>query len=96
MRKINSSNFDTIIKDRVLVQFSATWCGPCKILTQTIESNENKFSVDCFKIDLDESMDIANSYSVKAVPTLILFEDGKELKRITGSKPLDKLLDFAS
>ena len=96
MISINSSNFDSIIKDRVVVQFSATWCGPCKILSQTIETNKEKFNTPFFKIDLEESMDIAKSYSVKAVPTLILFEGGKEVKRLTGSKPLDKLLEFAN
>ena len=96
MIQINSKDFNDKIRDRVVVQFSATWCGPCKALTKTIESNKDKFKIPCYKIDIDESMETARTYNVRAVPTLILFEAGKEIKRITGVKPLDELLQFAS
>jgi thioredoxin len=80
----------------VVVQFSATWCGPCRILTKTIEANEESLSVRFVKINLDNAQDLAAKYNVRAVPTLILFDNEQEVSRVTGNKTLTQLRDFIS
>lgn len=82
------SNFDTIIKSEkpVLVDFFATWCGPCQmlgpILKQVKDSLGDRISI--IKIDVDKNQQIASQYQVRGVPTMILFQNGKQLWRQSG------------
>lgn len=70
--------------NKVLTIFSApAWCAPCKSLHNTIE--ENELDIDIQFIDVDESPEAAKEYSIRSVPTLILFVNGEEAKRTTGS-----------
>lgn len=79
---------DLISKDTVLVDFFATWCGPCKMLGPVLESlASTRSSVKIVKVDVDECESLARSYGIMSVPTLYLFKDGK----VIGSK-----LGFAS
>ena len=79
------SNFDTIINSEkpVLIDFFATWCGPCKtlepILKQVKDSMGERISI--IKIDVDKNQQIASKYQVRGVPTMILFQNGKQLWR---------------
>jgi len=74
-----------LAKGKVLVDFWAEWCGPCKALEPTLE--EISHSIDLVKINADDNSGLTAEYSIRAIPTLILFEDGKEVKRITGARP---------
>ena len=62
----------------VLVDFFATWCGPCKMLSPTVEeiAEESDGSFSVFKVDIDEGEDIAMDFAIMSVPTLIIFKDG--------------------
>ena len=96
MKSINEKEFKELTQERVVIQFSATWCGPCKVLTKTIELNENELNLPFYRIDLDESPELAKSLKVMAVPTMILFDKGEEVKRTSGSKSINQLQDFIS
>ena len=92
MEHITSNNFDEKIKkDRVLVDFYATWCGPCKMLGLVLEKFDDENIVSILKLDVDEAKDVAEKYKVFTIPTLIIFENGKELKRKVGYQSLDEL-----
>ena len=92
MEHITSNNFDEKIKkDRVLVDFYATWCGPCKMLGLVLEKFDDENIVPILKLDVDEAKDVAEKYKVFTIPTLIIFENGKEIKRKVGYKSLDEL-----
>lgn len=82
----NKENFDSLISnDVVLVDFFATWCGPCKMLTPVLEELSNDRSlVKIVKVDIDESMDLAKRYGIMSVPTLLLFKDGKLIANKVG------------
>lgn len=77
----------------VLVDFTATWCGPCKMIAPIIEQlyHEWQGKVKVVKCDADQSPGLLGRYRILGVPTLILFKDGQIAERITGYLPKDKL-----
>ena len=87
-------DFNEIIKNKVLVDFYADWCGPCKMLAMEIEKAASEIDIDIVKVNVDEEEDIARRYGVMSIPTLILFENGQELKKTIGFMPKDKIKDF--
>jgi thioredoxin 1 len=95
---LDKENFDEVINGGkpVLVDFWATWCGPCKMLAPVIEeiAEEVKDEVVVAKLDVDKAQEIALRYQVMSIPTLILFKDGKEEKRTVGFQPKARILDF--
>ena len=76
-------------EDAVLVDFFATWCGPCKMLTPVLESVANKLDgkVKIVKVDVDESPDLAQRYGIMSVPTMILFKKGQQTAAFSGYMP---------
>lgn len=89
--KEESSFIEEIKKDKVLVDFFATWCGPCKMLGVTLENYEKEDKdLEILKVDIDEFPSIARKYGIMSVPTLILFEKGKIIKQELGFKNLDE------
>ena len=87
-------DFNEIIKNKVLVDFYADWCGPCKMLAMEIEKVASEIDIDIVKVNVDDEEDIARKYGVMSIPTLILFENGQELKKTIGFMPKDKIKEF--
>ncbi|MGL4913444.1 MAG: thioredoxin [Romboutsia sp.] len=77
----------------VVVDFFATWCGPCKMLAPVFESvgEELEDSAEFYKIDIDESMELVQRFEVTTVPTVIVFKDGQEMDRLVGFIPGNSL-----
>ena len=71
-----------------VVDFSATWCGPCKMVAPIVEklSDEYDGKVDFYNVDVDENGDVASKYGVQNIPTIVFFKDGNEIKREVGFK----------
>lgn len=90
----SKSSFDTSVIGGstgrlVLLDCFATWCGPCKMIAPKISamSQEEKYkdSVDFYKIDVDEASDVAAELGIRAMPTFLLFKDGKQIEEIVGA-----------
>ena len=85
-------NFDELIKNgAVLVDFYATWCGPCKMLTPVLENLEDKINV--VKVDIDKFQKLTMNYRIMSVPTMIFFKDGKKSEEVIGFHTSDELLE---
>lgn len=77
----------------VLVDFFATWCGPCKALMPTVDEIANEHpEIKVGKVDVDEEMELARQFKVFSVPTLMVFKDGKVLKQMLGVQTKEQIL----
>ena len=97
MLEVNKDNFESIVldsKERVLVDFNATWCGPCKMLGPILEEISNERSYKIVSIDVDNNMDLAKEYGIISIPCLIVIENGKEIKRSVGLRSKDDIISM--
>lgn len=88
----DGNNFNEIIRERVLVDFYANWCGPCKLLGPVLDKISDEVKV--LKVNVDLNQDLARSYGVMSIPCVILFDKGQEIKRSIGFVPEGKLREF--
>ena len=80
---------------KVLVDFYATWCGPCKMMHPVIEELAKDYpELKIIKVDVDQHEDLAMNYGVMSIPTIILFENGEEKNKSIGFTPKDKLVSW--
>ena len=97
LKHINTAaEFEAAIKEgTVLVDFFATWCGPCKMLSPVLEevANENP-NINVLKIDVDEVGGLAARYGIQAIPTLMLFKDGQRVETRMGYQNKNQLVAF--
>ncbi len=94
---LNDSNFNQEIansKGVALVDFWAEWCGPCKMLAPVIEEIAKEFEgkAKICKLNVDESQKVASEFKIMAIPTIILFKDGKQVDRLVGLQSKQNLV----
>lgn len=81
-------------KGLYVVDFFATWCGPCKMLAPVFDevAKDMQTQIKFGKVDIDQSLDIARKYDVSTVPTIIVFKDGDAVEKIVGFMPKESLI----
>ena len=96
---LDSQNFESEITNSlspIIVDFFASWCGPCKMLSPVLEKIDEKFeeNLKILKVDIDKFPELANKYNIMSVPTLIFFENGEIVRQETGFMLEEKIMEF--
>lgn len=97
LEHVNTESFQSQVLQSaspVLVDFTAVWCGPCKMLEPILKELADLWAgkVHIVKVDVDQNPELAMQYNIMGVPTLMLFREGKVLERLSGYQPKDRLL----
>lgn len=100
LKHINEDNFKTEVLEAekvTLVDFFATWCGPCQMLAPVLEKISNsRADFDIAKIDVDQLPDLAVEYGVEVVPTMVIFKNGKVMNKFEGFKSESEIVEEVS
>ncbi|HBI3607264.1 TPA: thioredoxin [Staphylococcus aureus] len=94
--KVTDADFDSKVESGVqLVDFWATWCGPCKMIAPVLEelAADCEGKADILKLDVDENPSTAAKYEVMSIPTLIVFKDGQPVDKVVGFQPKENLAE---
>lgn len=100
VHSLDDNNFDAEVlktSGKVLVDFSATWCGPCKMLSPIVDKLADEFAgtLKVGKVDIDAAPGLAAKYSIRSVPTVLVFENGEQKASHIGLAQRDKLVKLA-
>ena len=85
---------EVIKKDRVVIDFYAEWCGPCKMLSPILDKVSKELNLDTYKVNVDEVEDVARQYGIMSIPTVMIFEKGKMTKKNVGFMDEAELREF--
>ncbi len=93
LQKLTDETFESTVTNAtlpVMIDFSATWCQPCKALAPTLEAVAAEYSgrLEVYNVDVEESADTAGQFGISGVPTVIIFKDGREVDRFMGNQDL--------
>ena len=91
----SEKEFDEVIKkDKVVIDFYAEWCGPCKMLSPILDKVSKELNLDIYKVNVDEVEDVARQYGLMSIPTVMIFEKGKMTKKNVGFMDDAELREF--
>ena len=92
IKYLEKDNFDIEIKDKkILVDFYADWCGPCRMMGNVLEQLEG---IDVLKVNVDNYPELAQKYGIMSIPNLIIFENGNPIKNKVGFMSEEELKEF--
>ena len=99
VKKISENEFKDSVKSGFsVVDFSATWCGPCQMLAPVLEevSIDMKDKVNFFAVDVDEAQDVCRELGIMSVPSIFIFKDGSKVAQTVGFQPKEALKNWIS
>jgi thioredoxin 1 len=91
----SEKEFDEVIqKDKVIVDFYAEWCGPCKMLSPILDKVSKELSLDTYKVNVDDVEEVARRYGIMSIPTVMIFSKGEEVGKHVGFMEEEELKEF--
>ena len=100
LKHVNNNDFKEMVlesKKPILVDFFATWCPPCKMLSPVLEEIATKNETfDIAKINIDENQELAIKYGIEVVPTMLIFKNGIQMDKVSGFMDEEKILNLMS
>lgn len=91
----SEKEFDEVIqKDKVIVDFYAEWCGPCKMLSPILEKVSKELNLDTYKVNVDDVEEVARRYGIMSIPTVMIFSEGEEVGKHVGFMEEEELKEF--
>ena len=92
----NAREFQRTVEknERVLVDFYADWCAPCRMMEPAVEAVAEEDGVTVAKVNIDDNQKVASAYGVRSVPTLVLFSGGEPAQKAVGAKSKEELREF--
>lgn len=97
VKKISEKEFEQVAADHIaVIDFSATWCGPCKMLAPVLEevSEEMQGKVSFYNVDVDENPSLAVKYGIQNIPALVVLKDGEKVDQQVGFQPKENISRF--
>ncbi|MDR1362380.1 MAG: thioredoxin [Holosporaceae bacterium] len=96
MKLVDDKTFESevLAEGLVLVDFYADWCGPCRLIGPFLEEIQSEIDIKIVKVNIDESPEIASTYGVMSIPTLIIFKEGKKISTNVGAASRARLVDW--
>lgn len=94
MKIVGNDEFKNEIESGItVVDFFATWCGPCKMLAPVLEglASEMEGKAKFIKVDIDQSLELANQFQISSVPTMVIFKNGEKINQLVGFLPKEKI-----
>ena len=89
--------FDEVIQqDKVIVDFYAEWCGPCRMLSPILEKVSKELELDTYQVNVDELVDVARRYGIMSIPTVMIFSKGEEAEKHVGFMKEEELKKFVN
>lgn len=80
-------------KGKIIVDFWAEWCGPCKLLSPILEEMSNILNIKIYKVNVDENPSLAGQFGIKSIPTIVIFDDGVRVKEVVGLRPKEEIIE---
>lgn len=80
-------------KGRVIVNFWAEWCGPCKLLIPILEEVSDILDTKIYKLNVDENPSLAGQFGIKSIPTMVVFDNGIRVKEVVGLRPKEEIIE---
>lgn len=90
----SESEFESLTKEKCLVDFYADWCGPCKMMGTVLENMGDKLPIPVIKVNTDKFPELSSKFGVMSIPTLIIMENGKEISKKIGFMSETELEEF--
>lgn len=96
MHTLTLDNYNTETKQSgvIIVDFWASWCGPCRIMNPILEELESECQIKVYKVNVDEQQHLASQHQIQSIPTILVYKDGIEQGEIVGAMPLTQLKEY--